>query len=135
MGRRMTWAEKAARKNAKRKRKDPLLAWGGLIEEITPGELRERTEAIRAAAARRHALADARAQATATELREELLDVLGAVHVHELDAWRDKTYPLTPEYSADFWWRMREDHRAGGPCTPWVIQMLDGRSVDLKELR
>ena len=101
----------AERKAAARTRREaerlPLLAAGGLTKTWTASEVEE-ADARREArwGAIQQALA-ARLRAQAAQARAVVAGRLDAGDLARLDEYRSRTYPPTPEYTADWWRRIR----------------------------
>jgi hypothetical protein len=112
------WEKSAARENARRAAKAPLLAHAGLVPLITPDEQRAKVERQSAALEQRLAECRARMERAAVSYRAEISAHAAPEALAALDAeWEKKRswLPEDPVYRADHW---HTEKRRRGLCRP-----------------
>lgn len=115
MGRALTIDERARRRARRRNRRareeTPLLAWAGLVEDVTVEEARAEVEAHDRDAAehwRWMRRGDMDTRWRAEQIRREVALVVGRRRLHsehKRPAGSHRWVPTAPEYQADWWWR------------------------------
>jgi hypothetical protein len=93
------WERAAARENARREAKAPLLAHAGLVEQTTAETVRRRAEAVTRADAERYAAHAERASRKIDQMRADL-EAIDPARLAALDANRH-IYPRGHEYDLD----------------------------------
>jgi hypothetical protein len=112
------WERSAARENARRAAKAPLLFFAGLVPRITPAEQRAKVERQSADLSRRLAECRVRMERSAVSDRALIAAHVTPEVLAELDAeWERKRswLPGEPVYRADYW---HTEKRRLGLCRP-----------------
>ena len=112
------WQRSADRENARRDRKAPLFAWGGLVPHVTAAERQEAVEGRCAALFRQLAEGRAKSARLAVRYRADVGAVVSPEELAALDArWAAFRGPKEdPTYLASYWHTKKRDL---GLCAPY----------------
>lgn len=94
------WEKAAARENARRDARAPLLAHAGLVPHTTADAQQAKVERVQSEMAERFAAHDEQSRRKIDVMREDLRALIGDAGIAAFDA-RRKWWPKSPEYELD----------------------------------